>query len=47
MKSRGIIWRKKGKKMMVSSAVCYMKSAEFSEYKMGQQMRILDRGMRP
>ena len=24
---------KQGKKMMVSSAVCYTKSAEFSEYK--------------
>ena len=39
-------WEKRGK-IMVSSAVCYMKSAEFSEYKMGQQMRIWDRGMRP
>ena len=33
----------KGEKMMVSSAVSYMKSAE----SIGTVMRILDRGMRP
>ena len=29
------------------SAVFQLESAEIPEYKMGQQMRILDRGMRP
>ena len=34
---------KQGKKMMVSSAVSYRKSAEL----IGKVMKILDRGMRP
>ena len=29
------------------SVVFHLELAEFSEYKMGKQMRILDRGMRP